>query len=270
MIKSKNPNQIQQAGFGCTHCGKHYKTRTNLNKHLILCEIVSKAKKSEIKKTSIKNEDITEIEPIPSQNQMYKIILDLAIKCNHLEEKVEQMQKWVNKKKKKINGIEWLIKQYPKPSQTFEEMKDSIVILKEETEHMLQHPFLEVLKEIIDRIFQVHHDMHILPFFAFTDKPNTLYIYHGKTQAQEWRESTKEEILGFLKAIHFKMASSFIEWKKENREKIMSSDGLSDLYNKANIKIMGVNMKDDTTFQRAKSLIYQKIKTEMKTVFLEC
>ena len=93
-------NSINYTGFtfGCSYCGKHYKTRINLNKHQILCETLTRAKKS---KTSNNNDKEDFLEPTPSSKQMYKIILDLALKCNHLEEKLEEMQKWVDKKKKK-------------------------------------------------------------------------------------------------------------------------------------------------------------------------
>ena len=39
---------------------------------------------------------------------LYQIILELGNKFNKLEEKVDELNKWVVKTKKKINIIEWL------------------------------------------------------------------------------------------------------------------------------------------------------------------
>ena len=37
-------NKIKQTALCCIYCGKSYKTRINLDKHLILCEIYHKSK----------------------------------------------------------------------------------------------------------------------------------------------------------------------------------------------------------------------------------
>jgi hypothetical protein len=283
-------NSINHTGFtfGCSHCGKYYKTRVNLNKHQILCETLTRAKKSKRNNNNNENEEF--LEPLPSQKQMYKIILDLALKCNHLEEKMEEMQKWVDKKKKKINVIDWLNNQYPTLNITFEQFKDSIIILKEETELILHHPFLHVFTEILNRIFNQDQDQYqsqmkdqdqyqnqnqmkdqiekANPLFAFTQKSNTIYIYCGINNADEysWKECSKEQIAELFKDIHFKLVKSFIEWKMTNQEKINASDSLSELYNKANIKIMDINFKEDAIFQKAKSILYNKIKMDMKAL----
>ena len=89
----------------CEYCGKGYKRRVNLDKHFILCEIVYKAKKKD-RKVDKEAEEIDS--ELPSQKQMYKMLLELALKYNKLEEKVELMNKWVDKKKKKINVLDWL------------------------------------------------------------------------------------------------------------------------------------------------------------------
>jgi hypothetical protein len=94
-----NANMIKQPGQCCVHCGKSYKKKTILEKHVILCELLTKTKKGII----IEQED-----DIPSQHKIYNILLELGVKFNQLEEKVDELNKWVVKKKKKINVVEWL------------------------------------------------------------------------------------------------------------------------------------------------------------------
>jgi hypothetical protein len=265
-------NQIELSRFGCTYCGKNYKTRTNLHKHQVLCETLTRAKKQ-------KSNNDEEILPIPSIKQMYKIILDLSLKCNHLEEKVEEMQKWVIQKRKKINILEWLNENH-RPSTNLESWIQTIKILKEETELIFQNSFLDVLREIGNRIFyqtqvaeeqtqvaeeqtQVVSDQkELVPIFAFTQKPNTLYIF----QDNQWCECSKQQITKILINIHFKYTKSFIEWKRQNDDKINSSDSSCEICNKANIKLMGVQFKHEQTYHRGKSIIYNKLKTDIKSL----
>lgn len=263
MIKN-NSNRIQQSGFGCLHCGKNYKRRTHLNKHQLLCETLVRAKNSDYinKQLILENET-----PTPTPTQMYNIILELSNKCNRLEEKVEQMQKWVDKKKKKINIMDWLSKNQMLPANDWNTFMESIEILKEETEMILHHSFLEVFNEIMNRILTVSAP---LPLFAFIENQNHIYIYSINTKEsnnnKEWSKANKEDISQFLNHIHFKFVKSFIEWKKKNETKINESDSLCELCNKANIKIMGIHFKEPTTYNKYRLCIYNKIKTDMKTI----
>ena len=91
-------NMIKQPAQCCIHCGKSYKKKTNLEKHVNLCELLNS------KKTLIVEDE----ETIPSQRKIYQILLELGSKFNRLEEKVDELNRWIVKKKKKINMIECL------------------------------------------------------------------------------------------------------------------------------------------------------------------
>ena len=80
------PNKIKQPAQCCVHCGKSYKKRENLNKHLNLCELLHKSKKAG---PLIIEDD----EPLPSQRKMYQMLLELGQKYNRMEEKMEEMNK---------------------------------------------------------------------------------------------------------------------------------------------------------------------------------
>ena len=80
--KTDVPNKIKQSCLCCIYCGKSYKTRLNLDKHLILCETIHRSKN--IKGNSNQHVDEIEEKELPSQRQMYNIILQLTLKCNKL------------------------------------------------------------------------------------------------------------------------------------------------------------------------------------------
>jgi len=61
----------------CEFCGKSYKTLINLNKHIILCQVINRNAKT----NANANANANTIE------DMYKIIESLTIKYNKLKEK---------------------------------------------------------------------------------------------------------------------------------------------------------------------------------------
>ena len=93
-------NKIKQPALCCIHCGKSYIKRVNLDKHSVICELLNNSKKSKLV--------IEEDDPLPSQRKMFQMLIELGMKFNKLEENMEEINKWVVKKKKKINVLEWL------------------------------------------------------------------------------------------------------------------------------------------------------------------
>jgi len=64
------PNKIKQPAKCCVYCGKSYVKKTNLDKHIIICELLNKSKSSVI---------IEEEDDIPSQKNCIKYYWNLEI-----------------------------------------------------------------------------------------------------------------------------------------------------------------------------------------------
>ena len=64
-ISQNIPNLIKQPSQCCIYCGKTYKLRSNVDKHMTLCELVYKSKKTGV---IVEDDDET-----PSLKKMYKI-----------------------------------------------------------------------------------------------------------------------------------------------------------------------------------------------------
>jgi hypothetical protein len=258
-------NNTKQSAQCCLHCGKGYKTRGNLEKHLILCELVHKSKKI------IMNED-EDIE-LPSQKKMFQMLLELGQKYNKLEEKVDEINKWVVKKKKKINVLEWLNTNFI-PELLFENLSDKIPIIESDMEFLLENSFLDTINEVFIRtIYNISETEN--PIFAFAQKTNIFYIYdknginnNNKIDDSKpvWIELPKDKLVRFLNKIQMKISKSFSEWKRKKIEKIRENDGFSILCDNAVIKIMSTEFKQDTTLNKMKSMMYNKMKTDMKAL----
>ena len=249
----------------CEYCGKEYKRKINFDKHFILCEIVYKAKKKD-RRIDKENEEINE--EMPTQKQMYKMILELALKYNKLEEKMELMNKWVDKTKKKINVLDWLnTSSNLKPEIIFDNLADSISILESDLDLLFNGNFDNILNEIFTRNFYQKDESEI-SLFAFIQKTNTIYVYSKDTSSLQavWIELSREKLIYFLNKVHFKIVKTLSEWKKNNSEKINNSDKLEEIYNKAKIKLMGIDFKHDSTLNKIKLSIYNKMKKDMKAL----
>ena len=88
-------NRIKQPSQCCIYCGKSYIKRANLDKHIIICDLLQKRKRPNVTEEEFD-------EAIPSQMKLFHMLIELGQKYKKLEEKMEDMNKWVIKKKKKI------------------------------------------------------------------------------------------------------------------------------------------------------------------------
>ena len=89
------PNRIKQPAVCCVNCGKSYVKKANLEKHLIICDLLQTSRK----KTKLIIED--DDEPLPTQRKMFEMLIELGYKYSKLEEKVDEINKWVLKRRRK-------------------------------------------------------------------------------------------------------------------------------------------------------------------------
>ena len=251
--------------LSCECCGKEYKRKINLDKHFVLCEIVHKAKRKD-KRTDKEAEEIDE--ELPSPKQMYKMLLELALKYNKLEEKVELMNKWVDKTKKKINVLDWLNNSSNlKPELIFDNLADSLIIIESDLDLLFNSDFYDTLNEIFIRNIY-NKDGTEIPLFSFIQKTNTIYVYNRDISTLElgWIELSREKLIYFMNKVHFKIVKALSEWNKKNIDKINSSDKMAEIYTKAKIKLMGIDFKHEQTLSKVRLGIYNKMKKDMKAL----
>jgi predicted transcriptional regulator len=211
---------------------------------------------------------------------MYKIIESLAMKYNKLEEKMEQLQKWVDKKKKKINIIEWLNENDKiKPSYTFNSIFDKLNITQTTVDFLFSNSFYDTVNEILSNYYNNHNNYNnynnncnpennAIPLFAFNQKANLIYVFNKNTiiEQSSWKELSKDELVDFLDKLQTKISKCLKAWKNINEDKVRNDNKYSELYSKTIIKIMDVKFNNETTITKYKSLLYNKIKVDMKNL----
>jgi len=255
------PNKIKQPAQCCVYCGKSYKKRTNLDKHLVICELLQNAKKKQQNPLLMEEEE----EPIPSQRKMFQMLMELGQRFTRLEERVEEINKWVVKKKKKINVLDWLNANIT-PSVTFDSIIDKIIIEEKDILSLFENTFYDTLNEIFSRnIYQFNEIEN--PIFAFIQKVNVFYIYTLEYEEKNsWIEIPREKLIKFLNKVHMKVIKAFYDWKKSKSQEIKADDAFATKCNKVSVKIMSVEFKHEPTLSRIKSQMFARMKTNMKAL----
>ena len=262
-----NKNRIKQSVLCCIYCGKSYKTKLVLDKHLVLCEVTHKSK------TQTNDDD--EI-VLPSQKQLYQIILELTLKCNRLESKVADLSKYISRKIDKVNIIDYLNgvnnNIVLKPSTLFDNITETINIEQSDIEYLFHNSFKDTFNIIISKTIynKSKENQETIPIAAFTEKAGTIYIYTTQskdsdknTSHSSWIVAPKEKIIRFLNIIQLKMSKALSEWRKQNIQLLNESDSKSILYDKTFSKLIGVDFKKDEIYDKFYNSIYHKIKQQL-------
>lgn len=247
------PNKIKQPPQCCKHCGKSYFKKTNLDKHVILCELLNISKT----KTNIDDD-----EEVPSQRKLYQIMLEIGSKLNKLDEKVDELNKWVVKKKKKINVVEWLNSNI-KPEIKFDNLIEKILIEKDDVQYLFQNSFNDTINYIFSRnIYNISESEY--PIFAFVQKSNIFYIYENDEIG--WIELNREKLVKFMNRVHTKLYRQYLEWKKENKLQIENDEKLSLSCDKITCKMMDVDFRQESILGKIRANMYGRMKTDMKAL----
>jgi hypothetical protein len=275
-LTNEIPNKIKQPAICCVNCGKNYKKRVNLDKHSVLCDLLQRSKTRQntnpVLEQLLKEDD----EPMPSQRKMFQILIELGQRYNRLEEKVEELNKWVVRKKKTINVVEWLNANL-NPTIEFETMIEKIIITEEDIKNLLEKSFYDVLNDIFSRTIYNLSDSEN-PLFAFVQKQNVFYIYDNTTTNSNnnsndnhnnikcWTELSKERLTKFLIKVHMKIVKAFYDWKNLKKNDIKNNETVSSLCDKTILKLLSVEFKEENIYSKVRNMMYSRMKKDMKSL----
>lgn len=251
--------KINTNKYCCVVCNKEYTKKSSLDKHKILCDFKLKTKRDH-------QVDFEEIGDIPSYSELVKIVQELTMKQIKLEEKLEEMKKWVNIRKKKINIVTWLNTNII-PSVGFTEwVNNYIIVMPEHFENLIENTLFYTVQQIFEYNL-TNKDNFVYPIRCFTQKAGIFYIGDKKEDGTaEWRQLILEDMVLLLRIIQNRVIRELTKWKMDNQHKFKDNDKISTLFNKAVIKLMNISFTPDVTMSRIKNGLFNYLKTDLKNM----
>lgn len=240
----------------CRFCSKKFTRKIYYDRHILVCELLCKTSKE-------RSLDAEETEDIPTIRKLYGIIMEMSIKYKKLEEKVDELSKYVDTKKKKIDIIEWLNITY-KTGVPFQEWMNQIKVERKHLEYIFDKDYVygavELLREFIER--QREDDLEV-PIRCFEQKENTFYIFDEDSKWVEMQYSQFDKMIDFISK---QFLHEFVVWQNENKHR-MEDDSYSILYMKNVKKINGGNhTTSDQLYKKIYRELYKETKTNIKNI----
>ncbi len=245
--------------YCCNACNKHYTRKSSLDKHKILCDFKHKTKREH-------QVEFEELGDIPNHVQLVKIVQELTFKLIKMEEKMEEMQKWVEKKKKKLNVILWLNSNIVPTIGFLEWINTSFVVLPEHFEDLMENNLFHTIQRVFEDNLSKRDDF-VFPIRCFAEKTGTFYIGEKNPDGStEWKQLELPDMILILKIFHNRMIKELTKWKLDNQYKFDDNSKISDLFNKAVIKLMNLTFTQDANLSRIKNGLYNYLKTDLKSM----
>jgi hypothetical protein len=258
-ISVSNKPYNQTSKHCCTFCDKKYTNKSSLARHQIVCEISNKPAREKL----IENEEEGDL---PSYKQLVIIVQELTKKCNSMEKKMAEMQKWVQRTKKKIDVIQWLnTSSGAKPYSSFTEWFQNLTVNESTIETLMENSMYQTLLSIFAKNLPEDADN---PVCSFCQKLGAIYIYDidGDGDEANWKLLSRDQFTKGLNRLHLKILNALLAWKEKNDEKMENDDKLAEKYNKTMMKLMGINFTQENVFNRIKGDLFSCVKKDIKNI----
>jgi hypothetical protein len=100
------------------------------------------------------------------------------------------------------------------------------------------------------------------PLRAFTQKPQTLYIFENDV----WKPIQHYEFNNFISVLSHRILKKYLEWKKINQENIESSEKMQELNIQYMQKANGYGKSSEQRSTEMKKWIFSKIQKSIKMI----
>lgn len=239
----------------CQYCRKKYKRRDYYNRHITLCEILMKNKTER----ALENQ---EREDTPTIRDLYLVVQELSLKYSKLQTDYNQLIKWINQKKKKLNIIEWLNQNY-KPTENFIEWLQKINLTEIHLDYIFKFDYINGIIYILQELCSLIDEN--LPIKAFDQKDNTFFVFLKIEDKECWNVLSGELFNKFINTISKKLIDLFKIWQDKNSHK-MNDENFSILYIQNVKKIMGGNIPIEIQNNKIKTRFFKYFKSNLKNI----
>lgn len=242
-----NHNMFKSPKYQCTSCNTCWQTKQTYELHISMCKIIHTANREK----AIDN-DYKQL-TLPTKEEMFHYILHLTNKYEKLEEKVNKIHKITTSLRRK-NIDEYLSTLKPPKINYFEWFK-KIEITYQHLDYLFENDLKSCIKYILEGVMKERDE---IPLYAFSQKPNTLYLYDNTV----WRAMTTDEMNKFVSIISHRISKKYTAWVSENKD----LEGYEEKQMIYLCKANGLNCSFENRVLDIKKWIFSKVHISLKQV----
>ena len=244
---------MEQHIYNCIYCNKSYKIKQNHDRHYLVCDLLYK---------TVRERANEERGTLPSPQVMYNALIDLTGKYSLLEKKVDELMKWTESRKRKLNILDWLNEKYPSGME-FSKWLCNVQVERKHLDIVFKSDYINGMVKLIEDNLLNDEKADNLSLKAFDQKENILFIA-GKEE-KRWKVMDSEEFITLINVMNKKLMGEFIIWQKENTHR-MYEEEFSTLYTTNVQKLMCATLSQEQIHLRIKRELYKTIKMNLQNI----
>ena len=263
----------------CSYCNRHYRFKDIYNQHMLTCDFFNKSKKN-------RDREIECIEKLPSQQEMYKYIQFLAVKCDRLQKDVDKLKanSSVRCKTAVLNTLNSSVINITLTP--YQEWINTFTITICHLECVFKENLTAGIKLcILDRIKKEKKEN--IPIRSFKQK-NNLYIYsHSgvpldtgattppfpdktvdspckrETPQYSWKIMTIDDYERMISTLLHQFIVEFMNWQDDNRELIETSEKEREKNLRYMMKIHNVKTNEEKQKLEIRKWLYSNFENDL-------
>tara|TARA_B100000902_G_scaffold282689_2_gene268713 strand:+ start:3161 stop:3994 length:834 start_codon:yes stop_codon:yes gene_type:complete len=265
--------------YNCTYCNKVYVKKAAYNNHLLNCKFIRIC--NNIKTNSHLNDNTNDndydntndnhytqldIKYDGTVNDLYKLLINLNNKFEKLQNDYDELKKYVNITKNKINVLEYLNNNFCDSLFDFNLFLDSISITSIELQIIFDKDYVDgIVDIIINYINKIKENDKFVPIKAFNNKENILYVYLKSQHSNDhkWIVMDDDIINIIMKYFNRNLLPLFTEWKELYKDKV-DPDSYTTIYVKNMKRVLASNFEKKNKHAMLKNKLYKYLKVDLK------
>lgn len=234
--------------WSCQHCFREYKREANYKKHVLTCQILHES-------------DIPEERVLPSQEDMYNILVSVIRDQTKLRNELQELKKVVHIKKK-ISYISWL-ETYRKPRDTYIKWVNNLSFKLSHFELVTSSSnYMRSISLVLRDIINVPEQATQIPLASFDKQLSSLYIF---TDEGSWRLCTDNDLRTIIDVVSNSISNLMNEWEKISKAKL-SKDDFDEQYARNIIRIMGPSIGYSDMCYQFRKILHDIVKLNLSNV----
>ena len=253
---SMNNNKYARL-YKCKFCDRGYKSKNYYNRHILVCEIISKP-------SSEREQEDEESTDTPTLRKMYELLLEMTFKYSKLERKYNELHKSIESKRKKLNIIEWLNHNYTNAIK-FSDWCDNLKLERKHLEFIFETNYMPGIINIFEEFLPISKESELF-VKSFDQKVNTLFIFVD--EEKKWKVMNDEEFGKMVSVISKQIMSEFVKWQDENSNihKTKRDDNFDIEYAKNIQKVIGAKYTKQQLYTKIRHSLYIYLKMNLKNI----